>query len=153
MIDLSTAKKFTDSGYLPRNPGSLGRSLFQGIIDEVVTFINGVVKPEIALKAVKTDVDTALALKAVKTEVENTASLAGNGWFKDKKTGCIHQWGSLTVGGGGGNLVTFPIAFPAHMFSVVATSQAGAALIINTVTLTGFNIGGAGLANWIAIGN
>jgi len=37
---ITTIKKFTDPNYIPDLPGALGRSLYQGIIDEVVALTN-----------------------------------------------------------------------------------------------------------------
>ena len=39
-MSIVTTKKFTDVNYLPKLPGSLGRPLFQGVIDEVVDLAN-----------------------------------------------------------------------------------------------------------------
>lgn len=41
-------------------------------------------------------------------EMLNEASLSESGWFKDKKTGLILQWGTFF----GTQTITFPIAFP-----------------------------------------
>ncbi|EAR7071128.1 hypothetical protein J8N54_001637 [Salmonella enterica] len=85
----------------------------------------------------------------------NTASKASNGWFKDSNTGMIFQWGKL--GSSSDKTVTFPIAFPAAIVSVVTTcindGEAGNASTVQNLTNTSFTLHAAGHDNyWIAIG-
>ncbi|EHK1092679.1 hypothetical protein JFA41_003837 [Salmonella enterica subsp. enterica serovar Poona] len=85
----------------------------------------------------------------------NTASKASNGWFKDSNTGMIFQWGKL--GSSSDKTVTFPIAFPAAIVSVVTTcindGEAGNASTVQNLTNTSFTLHAAGHDNyWIATG-
>ncbi|EBL3323365.1 hypothetical protein D4T62_10490 [Salmonella enterica subsp. enterica] len=85
----------------------------------------------------------------------NTASKASNGWFQDSNTGMIFQWGKL--GSSSDTTVTFPIAFPAAIVSVVTTcindGEAGNASTVQNLTNTSFTLHAAGHDNyWIAIG-
>ena len=83
----------------------------------------------------------------------NTALLAGNGYFKDKTTGFIIQWGNLTITSSNGSRVTFPIAFPTEVLQIVTSQQDGGGNVINTIGKTGFNIGMIGKSAWFAIGH
>lgn len=59
--------------------------------------------------------DTSLA------EMMNEANKTDNGWWKDKKTGLIFQWGraSQSTASDLRATVTFPIAFPVKMSSII----------------------------------
>ena len=104
----------------------------------------GVTIPALATNMVS--IDTLIKSSA------NTALLATNGYFKDATTGFTLQWGSLTVNTGGGSHVTFSTPFAVALYSVVATNWGGTATVINTASLSGFNIGMVGITKWIAVG-
>lgn len=78
--------------------------------------------------------------------------------------GFIAQWGSTvqTLNGGGGGSVTFPIAFPSLLFTVIVANGDNAATTA-VCNVNGFNTSGFGVvfpgagavssrANWIAVG-
>jgi len=100
-----------------------------------------------ALKTAFTTIDTQIKSMA------NTALLSGNGYFQDKTTGFIIEWGNLTVNSGGGSRVTFPLAFPVAVLQIVTSQQDGGGNVINTISKAGFNIGMAGKSSWFAIGH
>ena len=79
--------------------------------------------------------------------------LQPNGYWLDKLTGFMIQWGNLVVNGGQGTHVVFPKAFVSAVFSVVGTNETQGMCEINTESLSGFNIGNAGKTNWIAVGH
>ena len=52
----------------------------------------------------------------------NEASLNDNGWFKDKKTGLIIQWGSVLNASANQNLwINYPRGFPNRVLNLQAT--------------------------------
>jgi regulator of sigma D len=58
------------------------------------------------------------------------AYISENGWFRDKTTGLIRQWGKLDTTGGNFH-VTLPMSFPSQLFSIQIT-----VLTKNTVAAT-----------------
>lgn len=52
-------------------------------------------------------------------QLKNSASKAANGWHKDATTGIITQWGYVKKAGDRNAYITFPIAFPSAVCSVV----------------------------------
>lgn len=54
--------------------------------------------------------------------VAGTVSLLGNG-YEIRPSGVIEQWGYAGPSSGGGQTVTFPIAFPNACFAIVATAS------------------------------
>lgn len=119
------------------------------------TAVNGVVTfPESGKLATEGHVNSLIST------VTNTASKAPNGWFKDKKTGIIFQWGTGGAGGSGTpSTNTFPIAFPNQITSLVAThsgSDPNTNIACVPISLSQFQAHGAFPTNinifYIAIG-
>ncbi len=87
-----------------------------------------------------------------------TGVLGGNGWIKFSN-GLILQWGQAVGAGGGGNPVTFPIAFTT-LFTVVvcALPSSSSSIFSNATNLssTGFNMITVGTpvyqSGWVALG-
>lgn len=91
-------------------------------------------------------------------------SLSGNG-YTYLPGGLLLQWGSVSMGGGGDNPVTFPTPFPTACFQVLActvdpVSGGGGDRITyvvgGTVTTTGCtlsNNGSGASAAWLALGH
>lgn len=111
----------------------------------------------------QTKIDNINSIISLAENIPATKSLAGNGYIK-LAGGLIVQWGTDASSGTVDTTVTFPIAFPNQVFSVVAT-KAGAteSAIFATATdqaATGFNLNAWTTANartavsvaWIAIG-
>lgn len=72
----------------------------------------------------------------------HTQLLAGPGWQR-LPSGLIMQWGSAVTGGAGSVAVTFPIAFPAAVFSVVLGSNVYPGVGVHTLaslSTTGFSL-------------
>jgi len=88
----------------------------------------------------------------------NAALLSGNGWFKDKKTGMIIQWGT-TAQVSGQRTIILPIAFPNNAFVPIATCQYGstigyvAAGATKTSVILYPNDAGVNPISWFVIGN
>lgn len=114
-------------------PGAAAREQFMNIIDQIVSQAN-------------TTFDS----------LTNTASLNGNGWFKDTKTGLIIQWGGQTINTGG-TAITYPIAFPNAVYCITASASdtAGTATanygVANTAGVTLYT-NKSSFISWIAIG-
>ncbi|HBA6820852.1 TPA: hypothetical protein J1W43_004595 [Escherichia coli] len=85
---------------------------------------------------------------------KNTASKAGNGWFKDTSTGVIIQWGYLGNASAG---LTFPISFPSACTSITITNaytRADYSISLKSLSAAGatFNSENNGVMYWTAIG-
>ncbi|EPF5564725.1 phage tail protein [Escherichia coli] len=85
---------------------------------------------------------------------KNTASKAGNGWFKDTSTGVIIQWGYLGNVSAG---LTFPISFPSACTSITITNaytRADYSISLKSLSAAGatFNSENNGVMYWTAIG-
>jgi hypothetical protein len=92
-----------------------------------------------------------------------TSSLTQNG-YEVSPSGVIRQWGVTgTIGGGGnGTLVTYPLTFPAAVFSVTASLQVAAGStnscsLLNVSGTTGFDVynnsNNNGTIFWQAVGH
>jgi microcystin-dependent protein len=78
-MSMVTTKKFTDPAYLPKNPGALGRGLYQGIIDELVGLFNA----ELDVKAPITYVDTQATTMSPPGKIAHfVRNTAPTGWLK-----------------------------------------------------------------------
>jgi hypothetical protein len=89
----------------------------------------------------------------VRVDSRNTANVSSsNGWFKDRVTGFIIQFGSLSVATGAGNHVTLPITFPNGILQLYTTNQTGTGSTNNGATASSFQVANAGWTSWLAIG-
>lgn len=92
------------------------------------------------------------------------SSLGSNGYIA-LPGGLVLQWGSLSMGGGGDNHVSFPIAFPSACLQVICstldsrTGGSGDRIVyvvqgsVNTTGCTLSNNGSGSNASWFAIGH
>jgi hypothetical protein len=106
--------------------------------------------------------ETLEAYDILLTSMTNTANLSGNGWFKDKKTGLIFQWGRIqNTNGVGGVQIDYPTMFPSEVFSCVAfpydttlADQGAYAWVSNSMNRYNAYVRSskACYINWIAVG-
>ncbi|WP_461206937.1 gp53-like domain-containing protein [Clostridium sp. DL1XJH146] len=75
------------------------------------------------------------------SEMMNEASFSANGWFKDKKTGLIIQWGSSDFSSSNPRSLSFPIEFPNACLSgsieMISASQFSTGIALGR---TAFNV-------------
>lgn len=136
-----TTKKFTDTNYLPSLPGTLGRSLFQGIIDEVVSLFNADTSKANVLQP--TIVAPTLLNSWVNVGNENVSA----GYYTDT-LGIIHCVGDVSGGAitDGIDIFSLPLGSRpsnTHTFNVASGSSVGSTNITvnadGTVSIYGAN--------------
>ncbi len=93
--------------------------------------------------------------------ITNTLTKAANGYWKDKETGLIIQWGTLSMAGNSSQVVTFPTAFPTFCVSVQVNMQSDTlgnrdgwgSRLKTTTNFTMVNgIGNTETLDWVAFG-
>jgi hypothetical protein len=137
-IVLNPATGLKDVTQFPSKPasGAAARNQIQSIIDQVINQANS----ELAA-------------------ITNTALYGSNGWFKDKKTGIIIQWGAIAMSNLTSQSATFPITFPNATFDIAMSNLTNDATYIanrSGATTSGFTVyankASTAVITYIAIG-
>ena len=142
----STVVLMVDGSTLENKMGTKSDLTLTGLLSNLTT-INKVT----LVNAINENVTTLASMT-------NTASMGVNGWFKDKKTGLIIQWG-VTAQVSGQRTIILPIAFPNNAFVPIATCQYGstigyvAAGATKTSVILYPNDAGVNPISWFVIGN
>ena len=91
--------------------------------------------------------------------VGSAFSAAANGYYKDRTSGLIIQWGTVNAGSTGNFTITLPIAFPSACFAFGGASHTASGFTgalqyttLGTASITGYVGNVNNIASWIAIG-
>lgn len=98
------------------------------------------------------DTNIATNTANIATNTANIASVTNtyaSGWFKDAKTGYLHQWGSYAASGV--SAISFYVPY-VGVPNVRVCNSGGGSSVWNTITKTGFNISATGTIFWVADG-
>lgn len=104
----------------------------------------------IALKANQSSLDIANTnIATLTSNVATVTNTSGSGWFKDTKTGYIHQYGTFNASG----IAALSFYIPYTVVpNVRVTNASGTTVSWNTITIAGFNVSGTGVLYWVSDG-